>query len=146
MWYRAPDWQPCKAYLTAQTRFDRYEIYSGPVRHWASAIDLEQVYFSFQDKPIAPSPNSRLFLAAGEKDNYDPVNIYNSTISVANHLSGAANGRAEFWLDTGHSFHDERPHLFATEIALFLNNPSGTKSLSCAPAKPKEAPNSRTDQ
>ncbi|MDA4118237.1 MAG: zinc dependent phospholipase C family protein, partial [Thaumarchaeota archaeon] len=81
MWYRAPDWQACKDSYTAQSRFDRYEIYSRMERHWISAIDLEQVYLSFQDdcryRSIASSPSSRILLAAGDKDNFAPNAIFN---------------------------------------------------------------------
>ena len=125
MWYRGPDWEPCKSSFIAQSRFDRYEIYSSASRHWTSAVDLELVYLSFQDncfyQKIAAATGARLLLAAGEKDNYDPVDIYNNTLFVANLMKHSAQGKAEFWLDTGHSFHDERPHLFAKEIVDFLN-------------------------
>jgi pimeloyl-ACP methyl ester carboxylesterase len=147
MWYRAPDWQACKDSFIAQSRFDRYEIYSVHERHWMSALDLEQVYFSFQDncryRSIASSPASRLLLASGDRDNFAPNPIYNSTLDIARLMRHTAHGKAEFWLDTGHSFHDERPSLFAKEIVYFLNNldagdsPNGTVT-SPLPASPSE--------
>jgi hypothetical protein len=143
MWYRggyAPGdgtgWQPCKDQSIAQSRFGRYEIYSPSSRHWTIAIDLEQISFSFQqNKPhlrVESTPTSNLLLAAGDNDNFSPNAIYNSTIDLVRSIRLSARGKAEFWLDTGHSFHDERPHLFAEEIIYFLNNltagdsPNGT--------------------
>ena len=129
MWYRggyAPDgsrnWQPCKDRSIAESRFDRYEIYSPFERRWMTALDLEQISFSFQDNPPAPKAGSNLMLVAGDNDNYFPNAIYNSTIEVARAIRLSAQGKAEFWLDTGHSFHNERPHLFAKEILYFLAN------------------------
>ena len=58
MWFRGGykagdglDWQPCKDVSVARSRFDRYEIYTPAIRHWITALDLEQIAFSFQDKP-----------------------------------------------------------------------------------------------
>ncbi len=135
MWYRggyAPDgalnWQPCKDQAIAESRFDRYEGYSVFERHWITAIDLEQIQFSFQDTPPAPKPGSNLMLVSGDNDNYFPNAIYNSTIKVARMIRQSAHGKAEFWLDTGHSIHNERPHLFAREILYFLANPNAGDS------------------
>ena len=158
MWYRSPtppapepaepQWAPCKSSLIAQSRFDRYEVYSPTMRHWATAVDLELITFSFQDnclyQQIAASSTSHLFLAAGDRDNYDPVDIFNSTITVAQLLRHNVRGKAEFWKDTGHSFHDERPHLFAKEIVFFLTNldadtsPNGTTTNTLQPTIPSD--------
>jgi alpha-beta hydrolase superfamily lysophospholipase len=139
MWYRggyAPNgdggWQPCKDQYIAQSRFERYEIYSPASRHWTIAIDLEQITFSFQDQQprlsVASTPTSNLLLLSGDNDNFSPNAIYDSTIEVARSIRSAARGKAEFWLDTGHSFHNERPHLFAEEIVYFLGNPTAGDS------------------
>jgi hypothetical protein len=79
MWYRggyAPDgalnWQPCKDQAIAESRFDLYEVYSVFERHWITAIDLEQIQFSFQDTPPAPKPGSNLMLVSGDNDNLLP--------------------------------------------------------------------------
>jgi Zinc dependent phospholipase C len=133
MWYRggyAPgdgtDWQPCKDQSIARSRFDRYEIYSMAARHWTIAIDLEQISFSFQDNQpclaVKSTPDSNLLLVSGDNDNFSPNAIYNSTIDLARSIRSSARGKAEFWLDTGHSFHSERYILFAKEIVYFLNN------------------------
>jgi pimeloyl-ACP methyl ester carboxylesterase len=127
MWYRGnEDWQICKNESIARSRFDRYEIYSTNARTWTIAIDLEQISFSFQDDQpclrVDPTPTSNLLLLAGDNDNFSPNAIYNSTIEVARSIRSSARGKAEFWLDTGHSFHNERPHLFAEEIIYFLSN------------------------
>lgn len=131
MWYRggyapngARNWQPCKDESIARSRFDRYEVYSPFEQRWITAIDLEQISFSFQDQGYtpAPKPDSNLMLVAGDNDNFFPNAIYNSTIDVARAIRLSAQGKAEFWLDTGHSIHNERPHLFAMEILYFLAN------------------------
>jgi pimeloyl-ACP methyl ester carboxylesterase len=122
------DYQPWKDRAVAQSRFDRYEIYSPLTRHWAAALDLEQITFSFQDRTPKPKPDARLMLVAGDNDNYQPNAIYNSTIEVARALRDTAHGKAEFWLDTGHSIHSERPHLFVKEILYFLDNPDAGNS------------------
>ena len=136
MWYRggykendAFGWQPCKDMSIARSRFDRYEIYTPAIRHWITALDLEQIAFSFQDKPPKPFlPDARLMLVAGDNDNYFPNAIYNSTIEVARAIRETAHGKAEFWLDTGHSFHSERPRLFVQEILYFLDHPDAGDS------------------
>jgi pimeloyl-ACP methyl ester carboxylesterase len=120
------------------------------VRHWANAIDLEQISFSFQDdcryRSIAADPTARLLLAAGDEDNFDPVDIFNSTIDVARLIRRTAHGKAEFWSNTGHSVHSERPRLFAREIVYFLTNPDASGSLNGAMTSPQRAGPSRTDQ
>src|SRR5262249_45913495 len=91
--------------------------------------DLEQIAFSFQDKPPKQFlPDARLMLVAGDNDNYFPNAIYNSTIDVARAIREMAHGKAEFWLDTGHSIHSERPHLFVKEILYFLDHPDAGDS------------------
>jgi pimeloyl-ACP methyl ester carboxylesterase len=139
MWYRggyAPDgsiggWQPCKDRSIAGSRYDRYEVYSPNERRWTTAIDLEQISFSFQDNgsglsvvTAAPPgmPNPHLLLVAGEQDNFFPNEIHDSTIDVARQIRLSGHGKAEFWLDTGHSIHAERPQLFAREIVYFLTH------------------------
>jgi hypothetical protein len=136
MWFRggyAPgdrlDWQPCKDASIARSRFDRYEIYTPAIRHWITALDLEQIAFSFQDRPPkAFQPEQRLMLVAGDNDNYFPNAIYNSTIEVARAIRDTAHGKAQFWLATGHSIHSERPRLFVKEILYFLDNPDAGDS------------------
>jgi len=138
MWYRggyadgSGTWQPCKDESIARSRFDRYEIYSPNSRHWTTAIDLEQISFSFQDEKKCLSvvttpdstalPGSRLMLVAGDNDNFFPNEIYNSTIDLVRSVRLSGQGKAEFWLDTGHSIHNERPRLFAKDILYFLAN------------------------
>ncbi|MGZ4665042.1 MAG: alpha/beta fold hydrolase [Frankiaceae bacterium] len=144
MWFRggyAPgdgsDWQPCKDISVARSRYDRYEIYTPAIRRWTTALDLEQITLSFQDTPPYSSrgmppepapPDARLMLVAGDNDNYFPNAIYNSTIDVARAIRDRAHGKAEFWLDTGHSIHSERPHLLVREILYFLANPDAGDS------------------
>ncbi len=153
MWFRggyadgSGQWQPCKDQEIARSRFDRYEIYSPFERHWMTAIDLEQISFSFQDSKPAPKPGSRLLLVAGDNDNYFPNAIYNSTIDVTRAIRQSAPGKAEFWLDTGHSIHNERPHLFAKEILYFLANlGAGDSPYGTVVSTPPNAVYSVTDQ
>jgi hypothetical protein len=136
MWFRGGytpgdglDWQSCKDASIARSRFDRYEIYTPKIRHWITALDLEQIAFSFQDRPPKQfAPEQRLMLVAGDMDNYFPNAIYNSTIEVARAIRDTAHGKAEFWLATGHSIHSERPRLFVQEILYFLANPDAGDS------------------
>ncbi len=73
--------------------------------------------------PDSPGlPGSRLLLVAGDNDNFFPNAIYNSTIDLARSIRLSGQGKAEFWLDTGHSIHNERPRLFAKDILYFLAN------------------------
>src|SRR5579864_333025 len=140
----------CKASVIAQSRFDRYEVYSSTLRRWTTAIDTEQAMYSFRDED---SPNygprfqqitSRLLLVAGEKDCYrngcrgisdprsallaDTLDIYGYTHDAAN-LMRPAQGRTLFIKDTGHSIHDERPKFFAQEIVSFLTTPDVNLTL-----------------
>jgi pimeloyl-ACP methyl ester carboxylesterase len=164
MWYRGGysdgtgRWQPCKDESIARSRFDRYEIYSPFSRRWTTAIDLEQISFSFQGQtnPILSLtftaaqgglPASRVMLVAGDNDNFFPNEIYNSTIDFVNSIRMSGQGKAEFWLDTGHSIHNERPRLFASEILYFLDNPTaGDSPNGVAVPTPPKAANSVVDQ
>ena len=157
MWFRGGyadgtrGWQPCKDAEITRSRFDRYEIYSPTSRHWTIAIDLEQISFSFQDgKPglsVMAATTPHLMLVAGEQDNFNPNAIYNSTIKVARSIRLSGHGKAEFWLDTGHSIHNERPHLFSMEIVYFLNNlDKGDSPNGVVVATPQEADYSVIDR
>ena len=86
-------------------------------------------------------------LVAGELDNFFPNAIYNSTIDVARAIRDSAHGRAEFWLDTGHSIHSERPRLFVQEILAFLADPrSGNSPIGTVVTTPANASYSMVDQ
>jgi pimeloyl-ACP methyl ester carboxylesterase len=162
MWFRGPDpvpdtptvihdWEQCKKDNIKASRFDRYEIYSEQVRHWTNAIDLEQISFSFHDDCavyglIASSPGAHLLLASGDRDNFDPNAIYNSTLELAHLIRHTAHGKAEFWFDTGHSLHSERPHLFAKDIVYFLTHLDAPDSPFGTVGAPQPAPFSATDQ
>jgi len=115
-----------------------------------SALDLELIYLSFQDdcryRSIAASSNSHLLLAAGDRDNFNPNQIYNSTLDIARLMRHTAHGKAEFWLDTGHSFHDERPQLFAKEIVYFLTHLDAGDSPNGTVTSPLPAAFSETDR
>jgi hypothetical protein len=162
MWYRGPDpvpdtptvihdWGQCKKDNIKASRFDRYEIYSEQARHWTNAIDLEQISFSFHDDCavyglIASSPGARLLLASGDRDNFAPNAIYNSTLELAHLIRHTAHGKAEFWFDTGHSLHSERPHLFAKDIVYFLTHLDAPDSPFGTVGAPQPAPFSATDE
>jgi pimeloyl-ACP methyl ester carboxylesterase len=163
MWYRggyadgSGTWQPCKDQDIARSRFDRYEIYCPNSRHWTTAIDLEQISFSFQDEKqglsvvttpdSAALPGSRFMLVAGDNDNFFPNEIYNSTIDLVRAIRLSGQGKAEFYLDTGHSIHNERPHLFAKDILYFLDHlDAGDSPYGTTVATPPKAVNSVTTQ
>jgi hypothetical protein len=56
-------------------------------------------------------------------------------------------GKAEFWLDTGHSIHNERPRLFAREIIYFLTHPTaGDSPNGTVVSTPPKAAYSMTDR
>jgi len=163
MWYRggyadgSGTWQPCKDQSIARSRFDRYEIYSPNARHWSTAIDLEQISFSFQDEKsglsVVTTPDStgllgsRLLLVAGDNDNFFPNEIYNSTIDLVRSIRLSGQGKAAFYLDTGHSIHNERPRLFAKDILYFLANlDAGDSPYGTMVATPPKAVTSVTNQ
>ena len=85
-------------------------------------------------------------LCAGDKDNFQPNPIFNSTRDVARMIRHTAHGKAEFWTNTGHSFHDERPNLFAKEIVYFLNNLDAGDSPNGTVTSPLPAAFSETDK
>ena len=117
------------------------------IRHWAVALDLEQINFSFQDRPPkAVPPRCPADAGRWRHDNFQPNAIYNSTIEVARAIRGTANGKAEFWLATGHSIHSERPHLFVREILYFLEHPdAGDSPNGTVVSTPPKADYSRRD-
>jgi pimeloyl-ACP methyl ester carboxylesterase len=149
-WYNQDRSVDCKASVIAQSRFDRYEVYSSKLRRWTTAIDTEQAMYSFQDEdgpgygPRYQSISSRLLLVAGEKDCYrngcigssdprsallaDTLDIYGYTHDVASQMRGAP-GRTLFINNTGHSIHDERPKFFAGDIVSFLTEPDTNVKL-----------------
>lgn len=156
MWFRggyAPGdglgWQPCKDASIFQSRHDRYEIYTPRIRRWITALNLEQITLSFQDRPPVPTwPDARLMLVAGDNDNYFPNAIHNSTIDVARaYREAGGHGRAEYWQVTGHSIHAERPRLFVMEIRDFLDHPDAARSkVGTVVPTPPRAAYSQVDQ
>ena len=100
MWYRS-DWadsnnvNDCEASFIAQSRFDRYEVYSSAMRRWTTAIDTEQAIFSFQtntdrsNDTYAPNYGfigGRVLLLTGACDDYDndisQPNVVQPTLST----------------------------------------------------------------
>ena len=88
MWFR-DDWTDfngvadCKSSFIAQSRYDRYEVYSDLMRRWTTAIDTEQAIFTFQAntdmsgdtwKPNYNFISGRILLGAGPCDDYDNAN------------------------------------------------------------------------
>jgi len=127
-WYR-DDWQPCKANLLAASRRERRELYNRIYRQWHYRMDWEQLIYSFNDpdpgsqRPRYESFRSRLLLAAGSLDNNSPATqIYGSAETLGQRLiSTNVSGRTLFVEHTGHSIHDERPGLLASQIDAFLH-------------------------
>ena len=66
----------CKSFRIAQSRFDRYEIYSAQIRRWTTALDTEQAILDYRmPDPASGNPlpryltmHSRLLLAVGRED------------------------------------------------------------------------------
>jgi pimeloyl-ACP methyl ester carboxylesterase len=130
LWYR-DGWEPCKSSHIQRSKFDRYEYYTPQFRRWTQRLNYEMTIFSFQEGDLyAPNKaegppryltvNSHLLLAAGEKDEHDPLyTLYGSTVAVAKKMANTA-GTTLFLKNTGHSIHDERPGFFAEQIVEFL--------------------------
>ena len=127
-WYRA-DWQPCKTNILAAGRRERRELYHRIYRQWHYRMDWEQLIYSFNDsdpgsqRPRYESFRSRLLLAAGSLDNNSPcTQIYSSAMTLGQRLiSTGARGWTFFVEKTGHSIHDERPVLLASQIDAFMH-------------------------
>lgn len=123
MWYR-DDWQPCKDRHMLGAQIERHEIYNNRFRRWHWRVALEQIVFSHWDGGSRLSaPNYLrigvpLLFMSGEEDNYNNVNIYDHTRDLAELMNTP--GRTLLLKGTGHSIHNERPRLLATEILNFL--------------------------
>jgi pimeloyl-ACP methyl ester carboxylesterase len=124
MWYR-DDWEPCKTLHIAGARLERQEIYHQWFRRWHWRVALEQLIFSHLDPDPSGGPKryekirANTLLAAGEKDDYSFSNIYTATRDIAKLMVNTP-GRTLFFLDTGHSIHNERPQALAAAIVDFL--------------------------
>jgi pimeloyl-ACP methyl ester carboxylesterase len=135
-WY-SKSW-PCReAAMTASHRA-LYEIYNARFRRWHWRVAHEQVIFShwdsdLRDLSVDPDPRydpragparystikSRLFLAAGYDDNFEPELLFSETKALAGAMTMIA-GQALLIRDTGHSIHVEKPGFFADRILTFL--------------------------
>jgi pimeloyl-ACP methyl ester carboxylesterase len=128
-WYRA-DWMPCKTNILAAGRLERRELYNRIYRQWHYRMDWEQLLYSYNDpdpgsqRPRYESFRSRLLLAAGSLDNNSPcTQIYSSAMTLGQRLiSTGTNGCTFFVEHTGHSIHDERPGLLASQIDAFTHS------------------------
>ncbi len=128
MWYRE-GW-PCKQYYITGARFERQEIYNPSFRRWHWRVAREQLLFSHLDPTTPGGPpgyesiHINMLLVAGKEDNYNWSNIYDATQTIAGRMSNTP-GHTLFLLDTGHSIHNERPHVLALAIEDFLLGVAG---------------------
>ena len=92
--------------------------------------------------------DARLMLVAGDNDNFHPMPSTTAPSTwrrAPRHVDGQR-ARREFWLDTGHSIHSERPHLFVREILYFLDHPdAGDSPNGTVVSTPPKADYSRVD-
>jgi hypothetical protein len=138
MWYRN-DWMTTHGTnagqaMVAQSRFDRYEIYSPQARLWTTAIDTEQSIASFQHNTDTSGHSyqagyqlvrARLLLASGACDDYDNGNTTSPTMmppsmslgTCANHAIG----------DTGTNLLNHQDiYGFTHDLANDMRNATGT--------------------
>ena len=123
MWWR-DDWQPCKTIHKLESRMDRWEVYNWMFRQWHWRTGNEQLLYSHLSPEVgatAPrylSNHKPTLLGSGDQDDYKFSNIYTATRDLAGRMVNTP-GRTLFLLDTGHSIHNERPHLLAQQISDF---------------------------
>lgn len=104
----------------AGARAARHEVYGEWHRRWCSAMEQEQLAYSFRGK--ASDPNWKFtrieiptLLIAGEEDDFPFANIFSACRTLVKRADekGTPHGT---WVElnaTGHSVHDERPALLA---------------------------------
>jgi pimeloyl-ACP methyl ester carboxylesterase len=122
-WWRS-DW-PCFKDYRKLARYERREIYNREFRLWHWRLATEQLIFSQQSSPDHPAPryldnHVRMLLSCGTSDNFNFTDICGTTLKVAPKMVNTP-GWAIAFGDTGHSIHNERPNLFATQIISFLD-------------------------
>jgi pimeloyl-ACP methyl ester carboxylesterase len=145
-WY-SKSW-PCRDDAATASHRALYEIYNERFRRWNFRVAHEQLIFSHWDSDIPdhvvgedwivnrgidPDPRvnpaagparysqirSRLLLAAGYDDDFNPEKLFTETRGLAEAMT-MVNGTAFFVKDTGHSIHAEKPAFFARRILDFL--------------------------
>jgi pimeloyl-ACP methyl ester carboxylesterase len=122
-WYR--DGWDGAAELIESGRWARREVYNREFRRWHWRVALEQLLFSHHNTdtpdraPRYESNSTPTLLAAGAADNFPFSRIYSATRRLAVLMTHTP-GTTLFVKDTGHSIHNERPGLLATQIADFL--------------------------
>ncbi len=110
LWYR-DGWASKVVYIN-ESRWERQEVYTSNFRRWHWRICEEMVGFKFDS--LIPSIQKPLQLLVGEIDNYPQVHFLENVMNFAKVLAGP--GRARVVTDTGHSIHNERPTLLASQI------------------------------
>jgi pimeloyl-ACP methyl ester carboxylesterase len=123
MWWR-DDWA-CKPLAIEGALRDLAEVYNPLYRTWHWRVAYEQLMFSHHDVlpgatgPLYHSVAGPLLLLSGNADDYSYANIYPRTREIALDLPRVP-GRGLLLRDTGHSIHNERPGLLATQIIDFV--------------------------
>jgi pimeloyl-ACP methyl ester carboxylesterase len=122
-WYS--DRWGCKDSYIQDDRLERQEIYNQLFRRWHWRVALEQLLFSHLNtdtpdgRPRYASNLTHTLLAAGKDDDFNWANIYSRTQDLASYMVNTP-GTSLFLVNTGHSIHNERPHLLANVIVNFL--------------------------
>ena len=138
MWYRN-DWSTTHGTnagqaLIAQSRFDRYEIYSPQARLWTTAIDTEQSIASFQHNTDTSGHSyqagyqlvrARLLLASGACDDYDNGNSTSPVMSPPSVSIGSCNNHAIGNTGTNALNHQDI-YGFTHDLANDMRNATGT--------------------
>jgi alpha-beta hydrolase superfamily lysophospholipase len=154
-WYRGGrgvrgDW-PCKWDRIALARLEQEEVYGQAFRRWHWRLGTELLLFSFFNDgwstgrdaassgrpPVYESIDVPTLLMAADDDDWDegPSRHWENRWSRTNELAGLMKntpGRAEFFLNTGHSIHNERPELLAETLAGYFSEPGGEKPIRLA--------------
>lgn len=126
-WYRN-GWEPCKTQHRQGARFDREEIYSAAFRQWHWRVAHEQLVCMHYEAttpgghPRFKNVQSRLLLGAGDQDNTPPDKLWDNTRELAINMINTQ-GSTAWFRNTGHSIHNERPAVLASQIAQFVALP-----------------------
>ena len=136
-WY-SMSW-PCREAAKTGSHRSLYEVYNARLRRWHWRVAHEQLIFSHWDSDnpdlsVDPDPRndpaagparytqirSRLLLAAGSDDDFEPEHLFSETKTLAESMT-MIQGEALLIRDTGHSIHVEKPAFFADRILTFLH-------------------------
>jgi hypothetical protein len=143
-WYRGGrgkylDWA-CKWDYIAAARLEQQEVYNPIYRRWHWRLGTELLLFSFfndgweqgrdascsRKPPVYESITVPTLLASSDDDDWDegPLRHWENRWTNTNKLARLMRntpGHTAFFLNTGHSIHNERPRLFSRVISHFFS-------------------------